>query len=1193
MKKQASTVSTILGLMLVFLASGLLYRLHAQLAVTTATLSGTVSDSTGAVVPNAALTLTSTEKGVRRSYTSDANGHYSFDQLPPSTYTLVITVQGFKEYRQNGIVLDAGHSAAQNVQLSIGSSAQEVVVTSQASVLNTDNANISTDINAKQVVALPLNLRNVIGLTALNSSVTQGSLYQTMMGGGAAYGDSADQDISFFNFAGGFFGTTAYIVDGTWDTASDWGSVIYVPSVDGVEEMKVQNNSFTAQYGWSTGNVINVVTKSGTSAFHGSAYEFYRNSALDANLWFNNYNGLPKSSFTRNQGGISAGGPLYIPGLYRQREKTFIFGLYENLTLSTPLLGTFSVPDANFRAGNFGELLGAQVGTDGLGRAIRSGQIYNPHSTRAITAGQVDPSTGLVATKTGYIRDPIANNNVATLGAFDAVGAKLIGYYPTATRSGLTNNLEATGTAPANSNELMVRVDHNFTDASRLFVRYAYKPEQETETPEYWGKSNPAGPGNIRPNNRYSIMIGFSHIFDPTLTMNLSVGYNHYFEPSTNQSYGFQPSTLGLPAALNTHSPEFPIVTVGGDSQLGPTSGENVVVRPAGSISADFIKTLGRHTLSFGFMGVDGIYNVGGITQTTLTFNGTFTDGPDPNNPTANTGNGVAQTLLGVLDGGSTGTRFNPAIVKHYLGGYLQDDWKPIPKLTLNLGIRYEVQTAPTYRHNSAAYFNPNLPNPIGASMGETLPGSLVFLSSGNRASYNTNYENVAPRIGFSYQALPKLVVRGGYGVFYPPSLYLPGASTDGYGSTTAIVTSYDGITPNPAISTANPWPTGFMPITGNTLGGLQDVGYATASNFLNRHSSYVQQYMFGFQYAFSSNDSLDVSYIGNHGTHMLGGNLNQSQLNPSYLPLGATALNTLVANPYYGHITPGASSCGLDKSTIIYAHLLEPFPQYCGVTLNQPAIGFSLYNALQANFNHRFNNGVSLLVSYTYSKFIDNVSGPTTTNYAYIGSSSPANNYNLAGEKSVDGNDIPNSVVVSYIYALPFGRGKRFASNMNPLLNSVAGGWQVSGISTFKQGFPLAISGNDINSFGGTPRPNVTGNTHVAKPSIKEWFNTSAFSYASYGTFGTVPRYFSDLRAPGYQNWDLSIMKNWGLPKEMQFQFRAEMYNAFNHAQFYAPNEKYAGCDPNAGGACNSSFGQITFSFPGRDVQFAGKLYW
>jgi hypothetical protein len=213
MKKKASTVYTIFGLMLVFLASGPLYRLHAQLAVTTATLSGTVSDSTGAVVPNASLTLTSTEKGVRRSYTSDANGHYSFDQLPPSTYTLVITVQGFKEYRQNGIVLDAGRSAAQNVQLSIGSSAQEVVVTSQASVLNTDNANISTDINAKQVVALPLNLRNVIGLTALNSSVTQGSLYQTMMGGGAAYGDSADQDISFFNFAGGFFGTTAYIVD--------------------------------------------------------------------------------------------------------------------------------------------------------------------------------------------------------------------------------------------------------------------------------------------------------------------------------------------------------------------------------------------------------------------------------------------------------------------------------------------------------------------------------------------------------------------------------------------------------------------------------------------------------------------------------------------------------------------------------------------------------------------------------------------------------------------------------------------------------------------------------------------------------------------------------------------------------------------------------------------------------------------
>jgi hypothetical protein len=1168
--------------------------MHAQLAVTTATLSGTVTDPANLVVSQASVILNSPQQGINRTFTTDSSGHYSFGQLPPASYSLTIKVAGFKEYVQSGITLDAGQSASQNVKLNLGSEDQQVTVTSEASLLNTDNANISADINAAQVVELPLNLRNVIGLAALNSSVNNGSLNQTMMGGGAAYGDSADQDISFLNFAGGFFGTTGYMVDGIWDTAADWGSVIYVPSVDAVQEFKIQNNSFTAQYGWSTGNVINVVTKSGTNAFHGSAYEFYRNSALDANLWFNNHNGLPKSDFSRNQTGVSAGGPLYIPGLYKQREKTFIFGLFEHLTLSTPLLGTFSVPDANFRGGNFSEVLGGQVGTDALGRPILTGQIYDPHSTRAITAGQVDPKTGRIATKTGYIRDPISGNNIATLGAFDPLGTKLIGYYPNPTKAGLTNNLTSTGTAPATSNEYLVRVDHNISDASRVFVRYAYKQEVETSTPEYWGASNPAGPGNIRPNNRWSIVTGYSHVFSPTLTMNLAVGYNHYAEPSTNQSYGFKPSTLGLPTYLDQNSPEFPIVTVGGETTLGPTGGaENVAVRPAGSASADFIKILGRHTVSFGFMGVDGIKNSKGITQTTLAYAGTFTKGPDPDNPTANTGNGVAQALLGVQDGGSTGITFNPAMTKYYLGGYIQDDWKPTPTLTLNLGIRYEVQTAPTYRHNAAAYFDPTAPNPIGTVLGQSLSGALTFLSGDNRSSYQINHDNVAPRIGFSYQVTPKLVVRGGYGIFFPPSLFIPAASTDGYGSTTPIITSFDGRTPNPALTSTNPWPTGFMPITGNSLGALQDVGYNVASNLKVRSSSYVQQYMFGLQYAITPNDSIDVAYLGNRGTHMLGANLNLSQLQPSYLALGTQVLNNLVPNPYYGHIASGASSCGLDKPTIAYAHLLEPFSQYCGVTENEPTLGFSLYNALEVNYNHRFNNGLNIIGSYTFSKFIDNVSGPATTNYAYIGNSSPANNYNLAAEKSVDGNDIPQSLVISYIYDLPIGKGKLLGPHLNRVTDAAIGGWEVSGISTFKDGFPLSVNGSNITSYGGTPRPDVVGNVHVAHPNIKEWFNTGAFAYAPYGTFGTAPRYFSTLRAPGYQNWDLSLMKNWHLPREMRLQFRAEMYNAFNHPQFYAPNEAYAGCDPNASAACNSSFGQISFSFPGRDVQFAGKFYW
>ncbi|HEY1730996.1 MAG TPA: TonB-dependent receptor, partial [Terriglobales bacterium] len=818
---------------LLILLLGFSVGAYAQLAVTTATLSGNVTDPSGAVIPQAAVRLESAQTGVARTYTSDSAGRYLFTQLPPSTYTLTIQAGGFESYKQTGIVLDAGQSATQNVALVIGAASQQVVVNAQASQLNTDNANLSADIDAKQVVELPLNLRNVYGLATLNSSVSNTSEGQQLLGGGGPSTDDADQDISFLNFAGGFFGTSAYLLDGIWDTDPEWGAVDYVPSVDSVQEFKVQNNSFTAQYGWSTGNVVNVVTKSGTNSFHGDVYEFYRNDALDANLWFNNHNDIKKGNFNRNQAGVSAGGPLYIPGLYRQREKTFIFGLYEHLSLATPVNSTFTVPTPAFLSGDFSALLGPQMGTDALGRPVYLGQIYDPHSTRQITAGTVDPKTGLVATETGYIRDPVSGNNINTLGGLDAIGSQLASYYPKPTGSGLSNNFFASGTAPAHSNEYLLRVDHNLTPSTRIYGRYSYKEEYKTGTPDYWGSTNPAGPGNSRPNNRWNLAFGYSQTFTPTFTMNLLTGVELWHETSTNQSRGFMPTGLGLPSYLDANSPEFPIVTVGSQSPLGPLTNETVTNHgPIGSFSADFIKSLGRHTLNFGFMGAELEDDQANFFQSSLVSNGTFTSGPDPNNPVPfATGNGLAQLMLGVLDGGTTGTTYNPAVAVHYIGWYLQDDWKPTPKLTLNLGFRYEFQTAPTYRHNVASTFNPTATNPISTAVGQTLPGELQFLSSDQRGVYDTNYANAAPRFGFSYRAMPKVVVRGGYGIFYPPSITccFPGESA-GFASQTTVPATLDSITPNPAVSTSNPWPNGYIPITGNSLGGLQQVGNGVSS---------------------------------------------------------------------------------------------------------------------------------------------------------------------------------------------------------------------------------------------------------------------------------------------------------------------------------------------------------------------------
>ncbi len=362
---------------------------NAQLATTTATLSGVVTDPSSALVPQASVTLTSSETGISRSFTADAAGRYTFSQLPPGTYTITVRSKGFEAYQQNGIVLNPADSATQNVTLTIGAESQSVTVTADASNLNTDNSNVANNIDAKEIVELPLNTRNVYGLATLNSSVSNTSEGQMLLGGGSNSTDNADQDISFLNFAGGFFGTTAFLLDGTWDTDPEWGAVIDVPSVDAVQEFKIQNNSFTAQYGWSTGNVVNVVTKSGTSSFHGSAYEFYRNQDLDANQWFADHDGTPIAKLSRNQTGASAAGVPYIPGIYKQREKTFVFGLYEHFTVSTPTIATYTVPDANFLAYNFSpSFFCSQQAVDDLGRPIYAGQIYDPRSAHLITNGQ-------------------------------------------------------------------------------------------------------------------------------------------------------------------------------------------------------------------------------------------------------------------------------------------------------------------------------------------------------------------------------------------------------------------------------------------------------------------------------------------------------------------------------------------------------------------------------------------------------------------------------------------------------------------------------------------------------------------------------------------------------------------------------------------------------------------------------------
>lgn len=862
--------------------------------------------------------------------------------------------------------------------------------------------------------------------------------------------------------------------------------------------------------------------------------------------------------------------------------------MYEHLTITTPTVDNYTVPDSNFRAGNFSEILGtAPVTSDDLGRSVYPGQVYDPRSGHLITAGQADtPSpanpygTGLTAvnndgqcTPTCYIRNPIPGNILSNLPGYapDPVGTKLLSYYPTPTINSalIANNLVVSGSAPARSNEYGIRVDHNLNANTRAYFRYSYKQETKTGAAADWG-NDPAGIGDMRPNNRWGMWAGYSQVFNPTLTMNLSAGVSIWHEVSNLQSWGFDSTQLGLPAYITEYTHLFPNVNVGGESGMGGQGNNQYEVNhgPIGDVSADFIKVHGKHTLNFGAMGVEQINDfTQNEYQAALAFEGGFTTGPNPLVGSGYlSGNGVAEMLLGILDSASVTTPYLPMLSNHLFGRYIQDDWRPTRHLTLNLGFRYDIQTPFIYRHNLGSVFNPDALNPISYAVGTPYMGALQYLGPGHRYVSNPHWDNFAPRLGLSYQPVAKTVIHGGYGIFYPESAATFSADSNGFAATTAANTTLDGgITPNPNISTSSPWGGVYEPIVGNANGAYEQDGNGVSSNFSERSTEYVEQWMLGVQHAFTNSDQIDVNYIGNRGVRLILNN-QYNQLNPKYLADGSTYLNAEVPNPLASALSSlagqiGASYCVMDSPTVIRAQLLVPYPEYCagGVgQLNNPA-GQSLYNALQVTYNHRVSKGLTAQISYTYSKFLDDTEG--VIGWGYNGPEgagvTPANNYNLAGDKSVDGGgDIPQALVASYVYQLPFGRGKTFGSGMGRIANAVAVGWELSGIATFKGGIPIGVYGNDYDSFGGNPRPDVTGNVHVSHPSYKEWFNTGAFQYAPYGTFGTAPRYFSNLRGPRYQDWDTVMEKNWKITERYRFQFRFETFNTFNHPNFYTPTK-------------------------------------
>jgi hypothetical protein len=1160
--------------------------LRAQGQASFASLNGTVRDQTGAVVPGSTVTVSNSERNFSRTFTTGNDGGYVFTLLPPMTYTLKVAAPGFQAYTQSGIVLAVAQAATQDVALTLGQVTQQVTVTAGAALLDTNNANTGSEVTGRETVELPLSVHNPFYLVTINSSV---NVNPTAVGGDPGIRDA---DATWFNFGGSYVGKTAFLLDGHWDSGLDWAGIVFAPPTEETQEFKVQTNTYTAQYGLSMGNVVNVITKSGTRDVHGEMHEFLRNSDMDANNFFNNSEGIPRPAFRRNQFGGTIGGPLYIPKLYQQRDKTFIFGGYEGLRQSTPVTLLTTIPTASMRTGDFSALLGSQIGTDALGRPTLTGQLYNPFTTRTITKGAVDPNTGLVASQSGYIRDPFVGN-VIPAGLINPSSKLIEAFYPNPTNAALTNNFAASLPFIGSIDRFSVRVDVNISEKARFFARYSQARERTTATPPWYGTSDIGGPGFTFGDPRTDVGVGYSRTFSPTFVMSVSLGENRWIEARYPQGTPFSPSTLGLPSALDTLRNFFPYITIDGAYGFGTYYGWTWGGQNEDTVAVDFTKIHGQHTFNFGYQFIRGRDAELIDYPTEFNFPVGMTQGADPTLANPNTGYGLASFLLGT--GNTGGLPLTPftAFRRMYHGWYFEDQWKMTPKLTASLGVRYDYQGAPSDRFNRAPTFDFNAANPLQAELakasGGTAPfpvrGQLVYPTSGYHGVYDRVWSNIAPRVSGTYRITSKLVARAGFGMFYLPSISpgdYEGLSLTGYSQTTPYVGTVDGITPMNLLS--NPFPNGILLPVGNSLGGLTYVGQAPDATNRRRPSPYIENWTYGTQYGLGSSTVIDVTYMGNHGVKLpFPYPFQLDQLPTQDLSFGTSLLQS-VPNPFYGYIT--SSSCGLDQPTVLRGQLLRPYPEYCGLNGDQPPGAFSSYNAVTFTFNRRWSRGLQFLASYTISKFLDDaLSGQGWATLSPTAASC-RNYYDTAAEKALNTNDIPQSLVLSYIYQLPVGRGRHFGTSLNKVADGVVGGWQVSGISSFKSGFPLGIVAqtNNTNSFGGTQNPNLVGNPN-ARPAgvsrIQEWFNTAAFTQPDPFTFGNSPRSLPSTRADGINDFDISLSKSFQMGERWKLQLRGDFFNAFNRPYFIVPNQVYG----------SPTFGQVSAAGVPRDIQLGLKL--
>lgn len=1119
--------------------------LTASAQVDTATITGTITDSSGAVLPNVTVTATEMDTGVKVAAKSDSSGNYVITPLKIGRYSVSAEGTGFRTEGRQNIVLDVEQRLRLDFQLGVGSVSQTTEVTGEAPLLETETASLGDVVAAQQVEELPLNGRRYTDLAELTSGVSK-------VTEGPVNGGSTPTNGN----AGGSFAVNGtrgdqnnFILDGIDNNSNDNGDVAVLSSVDAIAEFKIQTSNYSPEFGRSGGAVINASTKSGTNNFHGEAWEFLRNDAFDASQYgFGSTQ--PKAPYKQNQFGATLGGPI-------KKDKVFFFVDYEGTRIhsaqtdftTVPTDGTNSTSDE--RTGDFSGILGPQStscganGTspcfDALGRPVFQNEIFDPSTTRTVGGNVVRDGFGFNTT-TGQ---PIAGQaNIIPAGSINNLGLNYAALYPAPNLPGTANNYVVNAPGYDQIDQTDARVDETATSKIQLFQRFSYIKDTRFQAPVFSGIADGGGfnTGN-RPLNAEGLVLGLTDTMTPNAVNSLRVGFNRVHYISNMPSYGqhFPPTGLQVPGVPNNDLVNgLTWFAPGGYAGLGeplftPTRSTSQDIQVNDTLSYAH----GKHLIKVGPQIHFDQFNLLQIGQPrgNLSFSGQFTS--DAGSIADGSGNGLADMLLGipVTSVISTVTYFGNR--QHTYGAFVEDNYKATPKLTFDLGLRYDYAT-PVYEaqnHESNFDYTKGIIVPAGT---QGYPSKLA----------TPHKDNFAPRVGLAYSPLKSkpLVLRAGYGrffVFYEIRTGDPLQLDYNLPFFFEPTFNSDGITPSPVNLT-----TGFT--------GLIDPNNATfagvTSQDFNPETPVYDQWNVDLEYQLPGGILISPAYVGTKGTHL------QVLRDLNQIPTPQPSFDPTLA-PFCNQISPGV--CQFATFTSIENR------------------GNSTYHAFQLKAEKRVSHGLYFLSAFTYSKAIDDQ--PEIC----CNSPWPQNSYNIAAEKGLADFDNRERWVTSIDYELPVGKGQQFL-NEGGITDAILGGWHLGGIVTLRSGFPFSPQiGFDPSNTGspGLQRSNQIGSGHLANPTPNLWFNVNDFPVPNCpsGCFGNAGK--NILEGPGEKTADLSARKFFDITEQFKLEFRAELFNAFNHPVFSQP-DPFITDGPGAAGVITSTV------IPQRQVQFALKLH-